>query len=138
MARKIREAGLTPSGEHRGNPTFTVKDVAAALYGNPAAGHGADPDSLPPHERKAWYDSEARRLDVEARQRELIPVVEVERVVSTAFAAIASDLRSIPDNLERKHGLPGEVVRTFEDGLLAAMDALADRLAELSEEPTDD
>lgn len=131
LAKKIRDAGVLPSGEYRGNPTYAVRDVAAVLFGHSAPGDTVDPDKLAPTDRKAWYESEVRRLDVARRMREVIPTDEVERVIATAFAAIASDLRALPDNLERKHGLDGELVREIENGIYAAMDSLADKLGEL-------
>lgn len=70
-------------------------------------------------------------LQVGEKQRTLIPASEVEEVVATAFAAIASDIRAIPDNLERQHGIEPAVAEHVERALFQAMDALADRLAAL-------
>ncbi|MEM1191549.1 MAG: DUF1441 family protein [Pseudomonadota bacterium] len=90
------------------------------------------PEKLPPADRKAWYESEVKRRAIQELDRELIPVAEVERTVSTAFAAIAADIKSLPDNLERRHGFPVELIEALEQGLFGAMDALADRLANLT------
>ena len=91
-----------------------------------------DPDTLPPSERKAWYDGEKSKREIQIKDRELIPAAEVETVVATAFAALASDIRAIPDNLERRHGVSGEVAEQVEDALNEAMDAIADRLSRMA------
>lgn len=84
-----------------------------------------------PQDRKAWYDSEARRRDLQIKDRELIPVGEVERVVATAFSAIAQGLRSLPDNIERRTGCTPEIIEAIDMALDAEMNALADKLTEL-------
>lgn len=91
-----------------------------------------DPDTLPPSERKAWYEGESKKRELQVRDRELIPAAEVEQVIATAFAAIAQDLRAIPDNLERRHGIDPAVAEAVEAALFEAMDALADRVATLA------
>lgn len=92
---------------------------------------GTDPDDLRPQDRKAWFDSEKTRLAIAERCRELIPVVEVEEVMATAFAAIAQGLRAIPDNVERRLGVEPSVAGEIEKIIDAEMDALADRLSVL-------
>lgn len=91
-----------------------------------------DPDSLPPAERKAWYEGEAKKRELQIKDRELIPAPDVERAVATAFAAIAQDLRAIPDNLERRHGMDGETAQRVEEAIFEAMESLADRLSSLA------
>ena len=90
------------------------------------------PDHLHPTDRRAWFQSENERLKYQKDLGELLPIAQVERAVSTAFAAIAQKIRGVPDELERKHGLPGDVVEKVEGALLDAMDDLADRLSELA------
>jgi len=91
-----------------------------------------DPDTLPPSERKAWYEGETRKRELQVRDRELIPAAEVEQVIATAFAAIAQDMRAIPDNLERRYGIAPDVAESVERGIFEAMDGIADRLSALS------
>lgn len=67
-------------------------------------------------------------------ERRLIPAAEVEAAVGLAFGTISQSLRSIPDDLERRHGLAPEVAEQVELAILAAMDHLADRLATLAPE----
>lgn len=90
-----------------------------------------DPEDMTPQDRKAHYEAETKRRDLQARDRELIPATEAERVIAVAFAAISQDLRAIPDNLERRVGLSGDIASQVESEIFNAMDSLADKLAVL-------
>lgn len=100
--------------------------------GERASGDGVDPETLPPAERKQWYEGETKRLELVERAKELIPAAEVEQAIATAFAAIVQDLRSLPDNLERRHGVDPSTAQRVEEALHQAMDSLADRLSRLA------
>jgi phage terminase Nu1 subunit (DNA packaging protein) len=93
-----------------------------------------DPDRMIPTDRKAWFESEVKRRALQERDRELIPAKDVERTIATTFAALASDMRAIPDMLERRHGVSGAVAELVEEGLNEAMNGMADRLIELCDE----
>lgn len=84
-----------------------------------------------PSDRKAWYESETKRRALQVQDRELIPAQEVERVVATAFSAIAQGLRSLPDNIERRTGCTPDIVEAIDVALDSEMNALADKLTEL-------
>jgi phage terminase Nu1 subunit (DNA packaging protein) len=107
-------------------------EVCKWRFAGQTSGADVDPDSLEPMQRRAWYEGEVKKRDLQVKDRELIPVEEVERVVATAFAALASDIRAIPDNLERKHGVSGDVAEQVEEALNEAMDGIADRLSALA------
>lgn len=111
-----------------------VIDLLSAAEWKFATQHegGKDPELMEAQDRKAWYEGETKRRDLQIKDRELIPAHDVERVIATAFAAISSDVRAIPDNLERKHGISGEVAEAVEAELHLAMDSLASRLAEMA------
>ncbi len=113
---------------------FDLLTVAQWRYGprQSPAGEEFDPDKLQPGERKAWYESEVKRRDLQVRDRELIPVSEVQTAIATAFAAISQDLRAIPDNLERKAGIGADTAEVVEVMINEAMNGLADRLATLA------
>jgi phage terminase Nu1 subunit (DNA packaging protein) len=111
---------------------FDLLDVAIWRITGQRTDADVDPDTLPPSERKAWYEGETRKRELQVRDRELIPAAEVEQAIATAFAAIAQDMRAIPDNLERRHGIDPQTAEQVEAALLQAMDSLADRLAALA------
>lgn len=113
---------------------FDLLAVAQWRYTSKTTGTGsaADPDSLAPQDRRAWYDGEKRRLEIEERMGQLIPVAEVEAATAQAFATIAQCLRAIPDNLERSAGVAPEVAEAVGRMIDDSMDALADRLSKLA------
>jgi len=106
--------------------------VAQWRFGVQASGGSVDPESLDPMQRRAWYEGETKRRELQVRDRELIPAADVERVVATAFAALSSDIRAIPDNLERRHGIAGDVAEKVAAALDEAMQSTSERLAELA------
>jgi phage terminase Nu1 subunit (DNA packaging protein) len=97
---------------------------------NPEA--AIDPDKLAPNERRAWYDSEARKRELQIKDRQLIPKPEVEQAIATAFAALAQEMKAITDNLERRFGISPEIIEAVEDSLHVGMDGMRERLANLS------
>lgn len=111
---------------------FDALDVARWKYETNGAEGGIDPDDMTPQDRKAWYDSETRRRDLQIKDRELIPTPEVEQAVATAFAAISQGLLSLPDNIERRTGCSPEIVEAVEQVLHSEMVSLADRLQDLA------
>lgn len=114
--------------------SWQIDLLAAAQwrFGVQASGGSIDPESLEPMQRRAWYEGETKRRELQVRDRELIPAADVERVVATAFAALSSDIRAIPDNLERRHGVSGDVAEKVAAALDEAMQSTSERLAELA------
>ena len=124
----------------RGQPgrpwVFDALDVARWRFGPGDSPSGElNPDDMTPQDRKAWFESETKRRALQVQDRELIPAIEVEQVVSTAFQAIAQGLRSMPDNIERRTGCPPEIVEAIEVALDAEMNALAEKLSSLTVSP---
>lgn len=141
ILKRIQDAGIRPSGTLRGNPTYDVSDVAEAIFSaniGYIGGDPKDPESFAPSERKAWFESEKTRLQIEERTGQLVPAAEVERVIATMLATVAQGLRAIPDNLERRSGCSPEVSAMVQEAIDAAMDSVADELGDLSSEDADE
>ncbi len=120
--RRIKEAGVVPSGLKNGVSVYALKDVGPALFGDVLSSAGVDPDDMLPTDRKAYYQSENERIKFEEKVRNLIPIDEVHREMSQLAKAIASSLDSLPDMLERDAGLSPEAIDRVEE--------LTDRLRE--------
>lgn len=138
LERWIRDgAPVVQQGTRGVSWILDLRQIAEWKYG---AWNGCElnPETLPPTERKAWYDGETRRRALQERDRELIPAAEVEQVIATAFGAIAQGMRSIPDNIERKTGCGPDIVEAIERAIDAEMNALADKLATLAATTEDD
>lgn len=120
----------------RGNKSepwvFDALAVAQWYFSSDGDDLDTDPEKMQPQDRKAWYESESKRRDLQERDRELLKATEVEEVLAVAFSALSQDLQAIPDNLERRHGVPGEVAELVEGGIFEALDATADRLSSIS------
>ena len=114
MATRIRDAGLVPTGELRGNPTYSIRDVAEMLYVPSAAESETSNWESSPEQRKAWYQSENERVKLEKELRLLVPVDEVHREISRLAKAVSSGLDGLPDLLERDAGLPAEAIERVE------------------------
>lgn len=83
-------------------------------------------------ERKAWYDGETKKRELQIRDLALIPAADVEQAIATAFASISQDLRAIPDNLERRLGISAQVAESVELAIHESMNGIADKLSEFS------
>ncbi|MBQ0719119.1 MAG: DUF1441 family protein [Gammaproteobacteria bacterium] len=103
--------------------------VAEWHYGSDTQGGDVNPESLPPSERKAWFESEAKRRDLQVRDRELIAADEIEPAILTAFSQFAQNTQSVGDMLERRHGISAEVAEIVEGALLNYLDELVDVLS---------
>jgi phage terminase Nu1 subunit (DNA packaging protein) len=91
-----------------------------------------DPETLPPAERKLWYDGETRRRELQVRDRELIPESEVEQTVATAFSAVAQSMLALPDQLERRAGLTPAQSEIVQAAVHETLTELSERLSALA------
>ena len=114
-------------------------EVARWRFASRLTPGGLDPETLPPGERKLWYDGETRRRELQVRDGKLLDAAETAERISTSFNAIAQTMWSLPDNLERTAGLTPEQAEAVEKTVHGAMTDLAERLQELARDPgTDD
>jgi len=129
LTKRIRVAGLVPSGKRGGYPVYRLRDLLKAAYTTDEDG-GLDPDKLRPFERHAHYKAEKEKLAVEQERGELIPRIEVEQEQARIAKIVAHGLETLPDVLERDCALAPEVVARMERHI----DAVRERMyAELTE-----
>lgn len=133
VAKRIADAGVAPSGERGGYPVYRLKSVLQALLSISADGR-VDPEKLDPFKRKAHYQAEAERLDLERQAGELIPRIEVEREQARVFVAIAQKLETLTDVVERDCGMNTEQIVRMEKAVNEIRELL---YAELSAGDTD-
>lgn len=127
-----RGAPVRRQGSRGSSWELDLLELAEWHFGGAKAEDELDPDTMSPQDRKAWYDSEMKKRELQEKDRELVPTSEVEEVVATAFAAIAQDIWAIPDKLERSHGVSATVAAQVERGLSLALDGLVERLSKLA------
>lgn len=110
VRKRILAAGVVPAGTRSNASVYSLRDVGPALFGQVATLLADDPDSMPPTERRAWYQSENERVKLELELRELVRAEEVHQEMSRLAKAVASSLDSLSDMLERDAGLPPESI----------------------------
>lgn len=111
-----------------------LREVARWHFGSLSGPTNNNPDHMQPADRKAWYEAEARKRDLELKAGELVPRAAMAQAVSTAFAAVTQDLLAIPDQLERLHGVPAEVAAKVDNVLCGAIESLRGKMGEMAPE----
>lgn len=123
----------------RGTPwIFDVLEVARWRYAASDAAPAVNPDEMTPQDRKAWFDSEAKRRDLQERDRELVRAADLERAVATAFAGLSQELLSLPDRIERRCGLEPETVELIAQTIQQSMQSMSEQVASLTVPPLDE
>lgn len=112
VSKRIREAGIPPTGKDGGYDVYSLADVATVLVDPIAAAPGGviDPRDLPPKDRKDFYQSEQARLQVETTMGALVPALEVEAQLAEIVKTAVQFLETLPDVLERKLSLSADQV----------------------------
>lgn len=77
---------------------------------------------------KAEADAQQAWLDLRVAQKEYLSRSAFREASATLLAELAQGLRSIPDTLERKYGLPPEQVVYVQNTIDAAMQSVAEGL----------
>ena len=114
VAKRIAKAGVQPDGKKDGYPVYRLRDAAPALIeAAPTDEAGEiDPDKLPPEKRRAWFQSERDRMELEAKAGKLIPALEHERDMARLVGMVVQAFETLPDILERDEDLqPHQVER---------------------------
>lgn len=118
VARRLDASGITPADQVRGYPVYRLRDAVKAIFGlslerripEPDEGSAMDPTRLPPMERRAWYQSENERLEVERKKGQLVPASTVEAEFAVLIKGMVQRLDTLADVLERDAALtPAQV-----------------------------
>lgn len=125
----IDRHGIQPAGSRKSTPVYRVSDVCQALYGS--AGSNAecdlDPNKMEPMDRKAFYESEIKRLAFEKEIRILVSKDDARQDYLHLAKSLAQSVMSYPDRAERDYGAsPQEVER-----LIFLCDELQNTLADV-------
>jgi len=119
ISKRLAMHGVQPCGRRHGHPVYRLRDAAQALVGSTGtdAEGNLDPRFLPPQQRNAWYQSEARRLDVEMTTGQLIPAAEHEADLADMTKEFVQFLETLPDVMERDCGLSPEQVTAMSESV---------------------
>lgn len=133
VAKRIADSGVLATGERSGYPTYRLKSVLPALLALAADGR-VDPEKLDPFKRKAHYQAEAQRLDLERQAGELIPRIEMEREQARVFGALAQKFEVLTDVVERDCGMTPQQIARLEKAINEMRQMLYEELA--AEDPS--
>lgn len=122
VSKRFREAGVPSSGSRNGYPVYGLRDALRALFPTRSLDGVIDPKTLPPVERSAWFQSEIKRMDVEARARELIPSDEYYAGLATMANDMVRFLETLPERLDK--GLSPEQAAEMRRRIKEARDGL--------------
>ena len=125
----IAAAGLKPSREIAGNPRYRYKDLLPVLYQGQTADE-VDPDKMKPFDRKAHYQAEREKLNLEVERGQLAPAMDVERGYFWIFDMTAQSFETAVDNAERDVGLSALQSRYLDEHFDRCRSALYKRIVE--------
>ena len=105
LKARVDESGLEPAGAFRGATVYRIADLAAALYAADVPNAPDDFDDLPPTERRAWFESEKLRLEVERELAGLVTAADAAREKDRAARAMLNYLEQIERDAIEHAGL---------------------------------
>lgn len=130
VSKRLAQANVKPDGKRNGYPVYRLRDVCPVLLNSSAYDEDGipDPRTLPPDMRKAWYQSEIARLNVEQTTGQLIPAAEAETQYAELVKGLVQFLDTLGDQLERDCALLPEQVERMNESISQQRQALYDRL----------
>ena len=82
-----------------------------------------------PLARQRCHSSPLKALELQIETGKYLPRDAYREATATVLATLAQSMRSIPDTLERKHGLPPEALKYIEDTIDEQLSSAAATLA---------
>jgi len=122
----LDSAGIAPAGGRGGYPVYDLREVLDLVLADQT------PDLMSPFERRAHYQAQSERLQLELREGRLVTVMEVERDYAEVFQLVARAFETVPDVLERDAGLKPHQVAVVEKHLDEVREALYEQLVAAS------
>ena len=103
VAARLKMCQVKSCGLRGGYPIYPLREAAEALLERGAFDENGkpDPDSLPPLQRRAWYQSENERLRFEEDSGNLILATEVQCEMAMIAKIVVRELETLPDRVER-------------------------------------
>ncbi len=123
FSKRLRRFKIQPSGTRRGWPVYQLHDLIAMerAYRNP----NIDPESLTEYERLAFFKGESARLKVNLERGRLLRCEDVDAEWARVLRAIALELDTVVDEIERDVGAAPAVLEKIERKVLRIREILA-------------
>ena len=107
-----------------------IIDVARWKFAPPDGAFELDPAKMATAtERKAYYEGELKRRELDVIDRRLIKADELEPALLEALATLSQSAQSIGDTLERRHGVSSEIAEIVEGTIFEYLDEVATKLS---------
>ena len=114
-------------------------------HGGKREGAGRKPaDYVPPPEKLDFDKARARNeqskadlneLEFKIKSKQYLPRAAIQQAAATAIASFAQTMRSVPDNLERTHGISPEIAEAVSKAIDNALEELAHEFQMMTSEP---
>jgi len=121
-------------------------DTPKRTHGGRREGAGRKPaDYVPPPEKLDFDKARARNeqskadlneLEFRIKSKQYLPRAAIQQAAATAIASFAQTMRSVPDNLERTHGISPEIAEEVGKAIDLALQDLAHEFQMMTAEPT--
>lgn len=108
VVKRLTDASVTAVGQRRGYPVFRLRQALPAVL--QLDQDHSDPSSLDPYKRRAFYQAEIEKLDLETREGLLVPFAELEYTLAKVMKAFVNAFETAPDVVERDCGVSPAVV----------------------------
>lgn len=115
LRRVLLEREVQPVAERAGHKLYAGRQVYKAWSDG---SEETDPDKLSPFKRRAWYQGEREKMQLQIERGELVSAIEVERTMGRLFQLFVRGAETLQDRIERDAGLTPEqalVVETHID-----------------------
>lgn len=129
VQRRLRSSNIEPIKHADGNRYYRLRELVDVVLLRDDAGR-IDPNKMDPYRRKAHFDAELGKLEMERKSGDLIPRIEVEAEMSRVAKGVNHMLDTLPDVLERDCGLSGAALLKVEERTDALREEFAEQLAQ--------
>lgn len=126
VARRLAESGAQPAGKRAGYPVYSLQTVIDAMAGHANQNAtGSDPDRMPAFQRKAWFQSELARLELETAKGDLMKREHVAAAIGAIFGPMVRELETLSDRAERDLRIKPELVEYIRREVRETREAMA-------------
>jgi hypothetical protein len=132
VKRRLDRGGVGPAGSHKGNAVFPLVSSIRALRAaeRPAGASVQNPDEMSPMDRRAHYQAERERLELELRRSMLVPADEVRAQMARVVKSTVQHWDALEDDMEREASLSASQLEVFRAVSDRRRSAWADDLGE--------
>ena len=112
---RLRAANISPTGDKRGHPVYSVSAVARAILLHDASTPGLNnPENMTPKEQRDWYAGQIDKVKLAQLTGEVVNESESREQMALIAKIGLQVLETLPDILERDFHLDAEIITGIE------------------------